>query len=747
MSTGFVNDGSIDDLPDAKAPATPTPPPTPFFTEHGVPGLPSTDHPITAAPPPPAVPSSPAPSVQNPAQGPQIEKPDTPPSSPSVRKPVDGPQIQRADSPQNLYGDDVLTSNTHMASANGKYTLGFKDGNLVLTSSDGRALWESGTSANRVQGEPGDDGPVTHAADKFSMRFNPDGSMDILADGRHVWSTETPIAGAEKLVIGDDGSLLIEDHAGNVLSTLVGKDTVKHAYLVQLQLPLGASRFPWLRSYLAAAQQYLQDVVDLMGVGKAEAVPDLGALLKAADLSDTRDMGAMVTEYSGKVDQLGQLKVTLNGLDVDVSGKASELSDRTRDALDLIKHRIEDLKDTLRNPGGAVDAPDAVRTKAIDFIYESQDGYAGAELSPETVQFLTGEISDCIHQVDQIVQSVSDAAQKAGSGVRGNAPADAGAGSGGTSQTGGGGSGSDDGGGGSGTGGGGSETGTGAGAATGSTSQPLDDGALFGDFVDSGTGTGGAGTTPTSSTESTTTGSTPTGSGSTSGASPTQSGGTWSGGGGGDSSTMMTLVMGGFMLISQLPTLIKALTPDDNGDKDSGRNRDQAGDPGQPAPEPVPAPSPEQPAVTPATITDPPPAPVPETPGSAPKTAKIHPSGGSGQMVSQAVTHEENNPNGCDARAAYAGTPAADQAQWKPIDSSEVQTGDIAVWANRTAVLVREPTGLRIIVNGSAVAFDPNHLPEFGIGDFGAFNGYVHPAGLDVTTPAPPAKTMQVAAV
>ncbi|MFE2961015.1 hypothetical protein [Nocardia tengchongensis] len=625
-----------------------------------------------------------------------------------------------------------------MVSANKQYTFGFKDGNLVLTSPDGRTLWESGTAANKVQGEVGD-GPATHSADKFSMRFNQDGSIDILADGHHVWSNETPLAGAAKLVVSDDGSLLIEDVHGNVLLTLVGKDTVKHAYLVQLQPPLGASRLLWLKLYLAAARKYLQDAVDLMGVGRAEAVPDLSELLKAGDLSDTRDTGAMITEYSGKIDQLSQLKLTLNTMDVDVSGKTSELSDRTRDALDLIKHRIEDLKDTLRNPGGAFDAPDAVRTKAIDFTYNSQGGYAGAELRPETVQFLAGEINECIHQVDQIVKSVYAAAQQTGNDMRGGAPADPGAGGGGGSGAGGGASGSQ-GGGGSGAGGGGSETGTGAGAPTGSTSQQLDDAALFGDLVKPGTGSGATGTNPT--------GSTSTGSGSTSGTSSTQSGGTQSGNRGGDSSMMMTLMMGGFMLISQLPALIKALTPDDTGDKDSGRHRDQTGDFGQPAPEPAPPPPPEQPAVTPATLIDPPPA--PETSGSAPRTAEIHPRGGSRQMVSQAVhdavTREENNPNGCDARAAYAGTPGADQTLWKPIDSSQVQTGDIAVWANRTAVLVREPTGLRIMVNRMAVAFDPNHLPEFGVGDFGAFNGYVHPAGLDAVTPAPPAKAVQVAA-
>ncbi|MET8872157.1 hypothetical protein [Nocardia sp. NPDC004604] len=105
-------------------------------------------------------------------------------------------------------------------------------------------------------------------------------------------------------------------------------------------------------------------------------------------------------------------------------------------------------------------------------------------------------------------------------------------------------------------------------------------------------------------------------------------------------------------------------------------------------------------------------------------------------VVADAVNKELNNPNGCDARAAYAGTPgqSAPDTPWTQVsDPHLLHTGDVVEWANRSAIVVVTDSGLQIIVNGHLAPFDPNNPANGGTGAYGDFR-YFHPTGTDLTT-------------
>ncbi|RJO79850.1 hypothetical protein D5S18_00820 [Nocardia panacis] len=107
------------------------------------------------------------------------------------------------------------------------------------------------------------------------------------------------------------------------------------------------------------------------------------------------------------------------------------------------------------------------------------------------------------------------------------------------------------------------------------------------------------------------------------------------------------------------------------------------------------------------------------------------------RVVEQAVTKEQANHSGSDARAAYAGTPA-NASTWQPVDPSLVRTGDIAKWDNHTALVLRNADGYFILLNGNTVPLtDPNNMPEGGVGAYGDFRGFFHTPGTDIVPPAP----------
>ncbi|MFE3261832.1 hypothetical protein ACFXPS_41795 [Nocardia sp. NPDC059091] len=128
-------------------------------------------------------------------------------------------------------------------------------------------------------------------------------------------------------------------------------------------------------------------------------------------------------------------------------------------------------------------------------------------------------------------------------------------------------------------------------------------------------------------------------------------------------------------------------------------------------------------------------------------------------VVHAAVTHEQNYPNGSDARAAYSGTPGENTPSnpWVQVDepsqlpegqNTKLRTGDVAQWGNRTALVVVENGTRMIIINTKTVALpDAENPPDSGLGDYGTFNGFFHPTGADLTSAlptTPPASTLSV---
>ncbi|RDI45345.1 hypothetical protein DFR68_113116 [Nocardia mexicana] len=109
-------------------------------------------------------------------------------------------------------------------------------------------------------------------------------------------------------------------------------------------------------------------------------------------------------------------------------------------------------------------------------------------------------------------------------------------------------------------------------------------------------------------------------------------------------------------------------------------------------------------------------------------------------VVAQALDSAFSNASGTDAQAAYAQTPAkwSDKKQiGDRVGPSELKTGDVADWKNRTALLrVLGPDGgdrVEAIVEGQLqhlVAEQIDEITDSG-GEFGPFAGFVHPRGLE----------------
>ncbi|PSR67270.1 hypothetical protein C8258_16790 [Nocardia sp. MDA0666] len=95
-------------------------------------------------------------------------------------------------------------------------------------------------------------------------------------------------------------------------------------------------------------------------------------------------------------------------------------------------------------------------------------------------------------------------------------------------------------------------------------------------------------------------------------------------------------------------------------------------------------------------------------------------------VVADAVNRAFNNPNGSDAAAAYGSA----YAQATPVDPSNLHTGDVVQWADRSAVIVREGTdNYYIITDGQMRHVDLKDLPNYDNGAFGKFGGFFRPAG------------------
>ncbi|WP_459549672.1 hypothetical protein [Nocardia sp. X0981] len=109
-------------------------------------------------------------------------------------------------------------------------------------------------------------------------------------------------------------------------------------------------------------------------------------------------------------------------------------------------------------------------------------------------------------------------------------------------------------------------------------------------------------------------------------------------------------------------------------------------------------------------------------------------------VVARALDAAFGNAAGTDARAAYTGTPIewTDEKRIGERKSPfEAVTGDVGVWADRTALLVKIDTGsggedvLEAVVDGALVKIIDLDRMHDGAGGFGAFVGAFHPPGIE----------------
>lgn len=181
---------------------------------------------------------------------------------------------------------------------------------------------------------------------------------------------------------------------------------------------------------------------------------------------------------------------------------------------------------------------------------------------------------------------------------------------------------------------------------------------------------------------------------------------------------------------------------DDNDDKDDKDQNREAPGPAQQSPGVTTAAAPAdpgataQPAVTaPTNAGSPPPVNTPgasvdhKLPGST-TPIKVP------QGVADALTKVEGNP-AIDASTAYADTSGAQTADkpWKAIDASQLRTGDVIVWENHSEIVIDNGSGPQYLDdNNQLVSIDPNNQDS---AQYGKFQNYLHPTGLDAGSAAP----------
>lgn len=179
----------------------------------------------------------------------------------------------------------------------------------------------------------------------------------------------------------------------------------------------------------------------------------------------------------------------------------------------------------------------------------------------------------------------------------------------------------------------------------------------------------------------------------------------------------------------------------DDRDEDDRRERDQqAPGPAQQSPGTAVTPdqgAPPQNVVTASTDAGPPP--IVNTPGmnadhklpGEEKPIKVP------QTVSDALTRQQGNP-AINATTAYAETAAAQDADspWREIDVSELRVGDVIKWENHSAVLFQKDGGWHYVIGDQVTPLDTQNLDS---PQFGKFERFLHPTGLDSATTNAPA--------
>ncbi|WP_330257080.1 hypothetical protein OG874_22425 [Nocardia sp. NBC_00565] len=569
---------------------------------------------------------------------------------------------------------------------NGDYTVKLNsDNELILTDKDGNQLW----------GYSGAD-----AADLFSSNY--------------------------EIKVDPDGSIkLIDPKTHEVVRTLRKAGDPKHAKLVLLYHPPAESEK--LRIAIDEAQSAMQLQADCFAKGKAALAEDVGDWLHNQGLTDKDNKSSITTSYNEEyLNYDTHVKKHFKDLDEKIRSIALDTAQVNSDAFGKIMDQVNVLDDRLRD----VTEKDTEVKSVGTMGYETY-----RRILPDIEMPLFGLIDKAVTAVDNIVdnakQANSDNGDKAGKETpEYKAGKDAGYKAGYNAGLAAGQNGGDD----SGT--------------TDTTTTPTDWSDSFKDLLTSGE-EGGTDDTSGTTTEDTTTGTSGDNSsilsainsaidkiqnGSTTSSNNGANNGSTANNSGADSSSN---AMQQYMMMQALSGMFnkdKQPQDSDQASADEAYYRRRAAESQQTA---------QAGTAQPATLTDATSGVVSASPTSPPAVyapnsmVDMKLPDGSTQKVSsavaQAVNKELNNPNGSDARSAYAGTPAAGTFPGNQVDSSHLQTGDVVQWDNnRTGLVVVEGGRLEFIVNGQLVPLDPNNPPSGG--DYGNFQGFFHPGGTDVST-------------
>ena len=304
-------------------------------------------------------------------------------------------------------------------------------------------------------------------------------------------------------------------------------------------------------------------------------------------------------------------------------------------------------------------------------------------------------------------------------------------------------------------------TGTGTGTGTGAddTWKPVDLGAdgTINDGASTGTGTGGS---DGSGTGTGTVGSADPGSTTPTSTSPVSAETPYSGMGTGVGSSGLGDMMnqlGPWMQQLQEQEMMRRML------EQNGQNGQLQQQPLAPQPAVAPQPQPQaQPAATTApgapAASTPPPGASSSQPGQPAGTVPGHTPGTDGMVdytfpdgrtqkvtavAAQGLDAAFGNQSGTDAQAAYAKTPAkwSDKKQIGDAkDPNDVMTGDVAVWKDRTAVVVKFGTPdsggtLEAVIGGKLQELTSDNLNQMSdsAGEFGEFSGFSHPHGIEAS--------------
>ncbi|WP_406271628.1 hypothetical protein OH799_31115 [Nocardia sp. NBC_00881] len=559
---------------------------------------------------------------------------------------------------------------------NGDYTLTLDaDKQLILTDKDGNELW----------GYAGAD------------------VADLLTDPNN------------DVKLGVDGSIKVIDRdTGEVLRVIREADDTKHVKLVLLYHPPAESE-P-LRIAINEAQKCLQLQVDCFGKGKASLAEDVADWLQNEGLLDKDNKSSTTDSHNSYLNQDTQVKKHFKDLDEKIRSIAVATEEETIEGVNSITAEIDELDEQLH----AIDALKDVQTKSVG----TMGSHTYKQILPDLEEELFTAIDKTVEDVDKIVDDAQQANEEKEREVDEDSHEYK--------------SGYED----------GYQAGLGdAGgllpaATTEDFGAQTDYSDVFGDLTNAGLTDGltdASGTTGDGSSlfdqlrNSLTGGAVP--------AAAATGAGVGAAAAGSGANSMLGMMMP--MMMMQMMSQMMQQAQQKDRDRSQREREQEAQEQEDRHKQQEQATAQQQATVTTAaqqTATADPAATAPPPIGGSGAMVDMRLPNGATQKVSaavaEAVNREFNNPNGSDARAAYAGTLGESTSghTWTTIDSASLRTGDIVQWENRSAIAVVTDDGLHYITNGQLVPLDPHNPVDDNHGPYGAFQGFFHPTGVDAAT-------------